>query len=65
MRVYRKKAEEDALEFIRKHSTAISKTATREYKNLLKQFIRFRESTWSVIDTLKDYENIVSQAEAM
>ena len=36
---------------------------TREYRQLVKQFLNFREQTWTVIDKLKDYEDRVLLAE--
>lgn len=59
------RSEIEALEFVKDAGKQISKTVTREYKILLRQFIAFRDKTWSVIDDLKDYGSRMLLAETL
>jgi len=45
----------DAREFVQRSSADIIKAVSSEYTNLVKQHLRFREKTWTVIDKLNDY----------
>ena len=52
MNTLKRFAEEDARLYINNACQQICKEATKEYKNILKQFIKFRQDTWSVIDQI-------------
>ena len=56
-------AEQEAKKFVIEAANKIMKQVSREYRSLLKQFISFREKTWSVIDNMKDYGDRMECAE--
>ena len=56
-------AEQEAKKFVIEAANKIMKQVSREYRSLLKQFISFREKTWSVIDNMKDYGDRMEYAE--
>ena len=41
------------------------RAATREYRELLQQYLDFREQTWTVIDGIKDYGDRMVKAEQL
>ena len=43
----------------------IAKAVSREYRSLLKQFVKFRETTWTVIDNMQDYGDRMEHAEML
>ena len=59
------KAEIQAVEFVKSASQKIMKAVTREYRELLQQYLDFREQTWTVIDGIKDYGDRMVKAEQL
>ena len=53
----------ECIDFVTNAAKPIMKACTLEYRNLLTQFIDFRQKTWNIIDTLTDYSDRMVVAE--
>ena len=50
---------------MKKASDGIVYTMSKEYQSLVKQFVKFREKTWGIIDVMSDYSDRMLTAETV
>ena len=65
LKMCKHEAEMEAKKFVEESANNIAKAVSREYRSLLKQFVSFRQTTWTVIDNMQDYGDRMEHAEKL
>lgn len=53
----------EAVDFVKRTTVDICRVLSQEHQNLVKQFIAFRDNTWSELEVIKDCEDRMLVAE--